>query len=76
MDDGIRYVLINRNATTNIWFPDIYVDKTKDLRNPVYQIPPASIRFYENHKLYYNRRINYDLSCPMQFTHYPVSKEI
>ena len=74
-DNGECYVLVNRNSTNAIWFPDIYVDKTKDLRNPVYQIAPASMKFYENHKLFYNRRINYDLSCPMQFSHYPVSIE-
>ena len=70
--DGLRYVLINRNATKAIWFPDLYVDKAKDLRNPVYQIPPADLKFIENHKMFYNRRINYDLSCPMQFKNYPL----
>ena len=72
-DAELCYMLINRNATNDIWFPDIFVDKTKSLRNPVYQIPPASLKFYENHRLFYNQRINYDLSCPMQFDHYPVS---
>ena len=74
--EGKCYILVNRNATSSIWLPDVYVDKTKDLRNPVYQIPPASMQFYDNHKLFYNQRINYDLSCPMQFNDYPVSSHI
>ena len=67
------FVLISRNSTNNIWFPDVYIDKIKALRNPVYQIPAASMWFYEDHRLFYNQRINFDLSCPMHFENYPVS---
>ena len=67
------FVLISRNSTNDIWFPDVYIDKIKALRNPVYQIPAASMWFYEDHRLFYNQRINFDLSCPMRFENYPVS---
>ena len=66
------FVLISRNSTHDIWFPDVYIDKIKELRNPVYQIPAASMWFYEDHRLFYNQRINFDLSCPMHFEDYPV----
>ena len=66
------FVLISRNSTDAIWFPDVYIDKIKDLRNPVYQLPAASMWFYEDHRLFYNQRINFDLSCPMNFKNYPV----
>ena len=80
-DNGLQdeinscFVLISRNSTDAIWFPDVYIDKIKDLRNPVYRLPAASMWFYEDQRLFYNQRINFDLSCPMDFENYPVRKK-
>ena len=76
MDNGERYAIFNRDPVKDIWFPDIYVDKAKDLRVPVYQIPPSYLRIYNSGMLSYSARVNYDVSCPMSFEEYPVSKEM
>ena len=74
--DGVRYVLFNRDPVKDIWFPDVFIDKAKDLRAPVYQIPPTYLRIYESGLLLYSARVNYDLSCPMYFEEYPVDEQV
>ena len=70
-----KYLLFNRDPVKKLWFPDVFVDKAKDLRVPVYQIPPAYLRIYETGLLMYSARVNYDLSCPMRFENYPVDTQ-
>lgn len=70
------YLLFNRDPTKDIWFPDVFIDKAKELRVPVYKIPPAYLRIYENGLMMYSARVNYDLSCPMNFINYPVDEQV
>lgn len=72
---GLRYILFNRDPVNSIWFPDIYIDKAKALRMPVYQIPPSYLRIYESGLVMYSARVNYDISCPMNFENYPVDRQ-
>ena len=73
--DG-RYLLFNRDPVQHLWFPDVYIHKAKELRVPVYKIPPAYLRIYETGLMMYSARVNYDLSCPMVFDNYPVDEQV
>ena len=64
---------MNRDPVKDFWFPDIYIDKAKAVRKPTYQVPPAYLRIFPSGRLLYSARVNYDLSCPMDFQYYPVS---
>ena len=70
------YLLFNRDPVKDLWFPDVFIDKAKQLRVPVYKIPPVYLRIYESSLLMYSARVNYDLSCPMTFSDYPVDEQI
>lgn len=74
-DNKTQYILFNRNPVDHIWFPDIFVDKAKELRVPVYKIPPSYLRIYGDSQLLYSARVNYDLACPMGFEYYPVDTQ-
>ena len=73
--DG-RYLLFNRDPVQHLWFPDVYIHKAKELRVPVYKIPPAYLRIYDTGLMMYSARVNYDLSCPMVFDNYPVDEQV
>ena len=59
-----------------IWFPDVFIDKAKDLRVPVYKIPPEYLRMYPDSRMLYSARVNYDIACPMEFDNYPVDTQV
>ena len=73
-DDNFNesYYLFNRNPVDNLWFPDVFIAHAKELRMPVYQIPPLYLRIYQSGRMMYSARVNYDVSCPMKFEDYPV----
>ncbi len=70
------YLLFNRDPVKNIWFPDVFVDKAKDLRVPVYKIPPEYLRVYNDSRILFSARVNYDIACPMSFENYPVDTQV
>ena len=70
---NLGYIIMNRDPVKDFWFPDIYIDKAKAVRRPTYQVPPAYLRIFPSGRLLYSARVNYDLSCPMDFQYYPVS---
>ena len=72
-DKNLGYIIINRAPVEHFWFPDIYIDKAKAIRKPTYEIPPAYLRIYPSGRFLYSARVNYDISCPMDFKFYPVS---
>ena len=47
--------------------PDIFIDKAKSVRKPVFFIPPAYLRLYNDSLVKYSARMNYDVACPMDF---------
>ena len=67
------YVIINRNPVDHFWFPDVFISKAKELRKPFYKVPPSYLRIHDDGKMVYSARVNFDLSCPMDFNKYPVS---
>lgn len=71
-----EYLRLNRNPTEKIFFPDVFVDKAKDLRIPTYNIRPSYLRIYNDSKLFYSARVNYDIACPMDFANYPVDTQV
>ena len=66
------YVIINRNPVDHFWFPDVFISKAKELRKPFYKVPPSYLRIHDDGKMVYSARVNFDLSCPMDFNKYPV----
>ena len=74
LTQGQEYLMINRNPTLDIWFPDIYMSKVQDLRVPTYVIAPRYLKITGDSKLTYSARVNYDFNCPMNFQYYPVSQ--
>ena len=75
-EKNVGYILINRDPAERFWFPDIYIDKAKAVRMPSFRIPPAYLRIYPSGQFVYSARVNYDISCPMDFKYYPVSEII
>ena len=50
-----------------LWFPDVFIPRAKDVRVPAYKILPSYLRIYDSGLMMYSARVNYDLSCPMNF---------
>ena len=69
---NLGYIILNRDPVELFWFPDMYIDKAKAIRKPSYEIPPSSLRIYPSGLFIYSARVNYDISCPMDFKFYPV----
>ena len=62
-----RYLLFNRDPVRELWFPDVFIPRAKDVRVPAYKILPSYLRIYDSGLMMYSARVNYDLSCPMNF---------
>ena len=67
-----RYILFNRDPVEKLWFPDVFIQKAEDIRVPAYKLLPIYLRMYENKKMMYSARVNFDVSCPMKFEEYPI----
>ncbi|TRY76189.1 hypothetical protein TCAL_14758 [Tigriopus californicus] len=72
---NMDYVILNRNPTSLIWFPDVYVDSAKSIEVPAYVLTPEYLRIYPDKTLLYALKITLDLSCPMDFSNYPVDTQ-
>lgn len=70
-----EYITLNPKAADNFWIPDIFVDQAKALRIPTYFVRPASIRVYNNSKIRYATRVNFDVACKMEFHQYPTDMQ-
>ena len=42
-----KYLLFNRDPVRELWFPDVYIPRAKDVRVPAYKILPSYLRIYE-----------------------------
>ena len=69
-----RYLLFNRDPVRELWFPDVFIPRAKDVRVPAYKILPSYLRIYDSGLMMYSARVNYDLSCPMNFKGDKISK--
>ena len=61
----------NSDFLKKICLPDIFIDQAKELRIPTYFVRPASIRVYNNSRIRYATRVNFDVACMMDFHKYP-----
>ena len=50
--------------------------QAKELRIPTYYVRPASIRVYNDSKIRYATRVNFDVACNMNFHNYPMDEQI
>ena len=65
----------NTFLTLTLVLTDIFIDRAKAVRGPTYFKTPASIRVYNDSRLRFSKRINFDVACPMDFHLYPVDKQ-
>ena len=71
-----RYILFNRDPVEKLWFPDVFIQRAEDIRVPAYKLLPVYLRMYENKKMMYSARVNFDVSCPMKFEEYPIGNRM
>ena len=70
-DDNLgSYITLNPKLAGQFWMPDIFIDKAKLVRTPVFFIQPAYLRLYNDSMVKYSSRMNYDVACPMNFRRY------
>jgi cation transporter family protein len=69
------YTSLNPSMANNIWMPDVFIDQAKALRIPTYFVKPANIRVYNDSRIRYSSRINFDVACNMDFHMYPVDEQ-
>ncbi|TRY74426.1 hypothetical protein TCAL_05021, partial [Tigriopus californicus] len=67
----LDFVTLNPRAAQYFWIPDIFIDQAKDLRVPSYYVRPASIRVYNDSRIRFAARVNFDVACGMEFHRYP-----
>ena len=73
--NNTEYITLNPKSAHNFWIPDIFVDQAKALRIPTYFVRPASIRVYNNSRIRYATRVNFDVACKMEFHQYPTDMQ-
>ncbi len=71
-DDTMGYVLRTRDSVEDLWFPDVFVANTKDVRMPSFGISPQYLRIYPGGYMIHSSLSNFDLHCSMDFVRYPV----
>ena len=71
-----EYLTLNPTAAKYFWIPDIFIDKAKEVRIPSYYVKPASLRIYNDQRLRYSSRINFDIACQMDLHKYPADKQL
>jgi hypothetical protein len=74
--DGKDYLALNPTAAEYFWIPDIFIDRSRNVRVPTYYVKPASLRIYADHTLRYSSRINFDVACSMDFRDFPVDEQL
>lgn len=75
INDDRDYITLNPKTAENFWIPDIFIDRSKDIRHPAYYVNTASVRVYPDSKIRYSSRVNFDVACPMDFHNYPVDEQ-
>ena len=76
LKDGENYITMNPSAAQHFWIPDIFIDRSKNVRIPTYYVKPASLRVYGDQTLRYSSRINFDVACAMDFHKFPMDEQL
>merc|ERR1719158_230025 len=63
--------LVKNEDYEMLWLPDIFIDQAIDIRNPRYLIDTDSVRIYGNGTVSYAQRMNFDVTCSMDFRKFP-----
>ena len=71
VENGESYVVTSNISSVPIWIPDIFIENCVTVREPKYHTPPTSLRVYNTSKIRFNKRMNFDISCPMNYVKYP-----
>jgi len=74
-DEHGNYIQMDSTFSKDIWIPDIFIDQSTATRVSSFHTIPSSIRVYDNSMVRFNRRINFDVACPMDFANYPVDDQ-
>lgn len=74
-NSGVDFVSINGDQIHKFWVPDIFIDQAVKTRNPKVHVMPATLRVFPNGLIRYSARLNYDVSCNMDFHRYPVDQQ-
>ena len=74
--EGNDYITLNPKEARHFWIPDIFIDRSKEVRVPTYFVKPASLRIYNDQTLRYSSRINFDVTCSMDFHKFPVDEQL
>ena len=70
------YMTLNPIAAKHFWIPDIFIDRSKVIRDPAFYTKPASLRVYDDQTLRYSSRVNFEAACIMDFHEFPVDEQI
>ena len=76
MDHWGEYVVFPGEHANNLWMPDIYLDKTPTVRNPIYMSDASSVRLYKNGFVRFTTQLNFDTHCEMNFNYFPFDKQV
>ena len=76
LKDDEHYITLNPSAAQHFWIPDIFIDRSKNVRIPAYYVKPASLRVYGDQTLRYSSRINFDVACAMDFHKFPMDEQL
>jgi hypothetical protein len=71
-----EYITLNPKEARHFWIPDLFIDRSKEVRVPTYFVKPASLRIYNDQTLRYSSRINFDVACSMDFHKFPVDQQL
>lgn len=70
------YITLNPKMAERFWIPDLFIDRTKEMRIPTYYTKPAALRVYSDSTMRYSSRINFDVACDLDLQYFPVDKQV
>ena len=74
-ENGESYIVTSQISEMPLWIPDIFIEKSIEVREPKYHTSPTSLRVYNNSKLRFSKRFSFDLACPMNYCKYPMDTQ-
>jgi hypothetical protein len=70
------YTVLPGDMAGELWMPDLYLDKTPTIRNPIYMKDASSVRLYKNGLVRFLTLLNFDTHCEMNFDNFPFERQI
>jgi len=66
-----NFAIIEPDDLNQFWTPDIIIDQVKVARVPTLMVKPVSIRLYNDSRVVWSKKMNFDVACLMKFHHFP-----